>query len=65
VGWRYYALFIATSFAVAFIYFFLLPESKNKSLEEITAATEQLAHINVAENEANFGAEIKHFEKTV
>ncbi|KAL2795306.1 general substrate transporter [Aspergillus keveii] len=35
VGWRYYALFIATNFAAAFVYFFLLPETSGKTLEEI------------------------------
>lgn len=35
VGWRYYALFIATNFAAALIYFFFLPETKGKSLEEV------------------------------
>jgi MFS family permease len=35
VGWRYYSLFIATNFVAAFVYFFLLPETGGKSLEEI------------------------------
>ena len=35
VGWRYYALFIATNLAAALVYFFLLPETGGKTLEEI------------------------------
>jgi hypothetical protein len=54
VGWRYYALFIATNFAAAFVYFFFLPETKGKSLEEVaelfgdTLATEKLGDIDTA-----------------
>ncbi|KAF7557625.1 hypothetical protein G7Z17_g588 [Cylindrodendrum hubeiense] len=35
VGWRYYSLFIATNMTAAIIYFFFLPETSGKSLEEI------------------------------
>ncbi|KAL4874356.1 putative hexose carrier protein [Aspergillus karnatakaensis] len=35
VGWRYYALFIATNLAAALVYYFLLPETGGKTLEEI------------------------------
>lgn len=35
IGWRYYALFIASSFVAAFVYFFLLPETGGKSLGQI------------------------------
>ncbi|KAF4983464.1 hypothetical protein FZEAL_1193 [Fusarium zealandicum] len=35
VSWRYYALFIATNLAAACYYFFFLPETSGKSLEEI------------------------------
>ena len=53
VGWRYYALFIATNFAAAFVYFFFLPETKGKSLEEVgelfgdVLATEHIGEITV------------------
>jgi hypothetical protein len=71
VGWRYYALFIATNFCAAFFYFFLLPETKGKSLEEIAElfgdelATEQLGHIDTAGKEQGFGSESQHVEKKV
>ncbi|KAI9044245.1 sugar porter family MFS transporter [Aspergillus affinis] len=35
VSWRYYALFIATNFVAAFVYFLLLPETGGKTLEEV------------------------------
>ena len=35
VGWRYYSLFIATNLAAAVFYFFCLPETSKKTLEEI------------------------------
>ncbi|KPM35791.1 hypothetical protein AK830_g10780 [Neonectria ditissima] len=35
VSWRYYSLFIATNLTAAIIYFFFLPETSGKSLEEI------------------------------
>lgn len=52
--WKHYALFIATNFAAAFMYFFFLPETKGKSPKKIAElfgdalATEQLGHINAA-----------------
>lgn len=57
VGWRYYALFIATNFAAAFVYYFFLPETMGKSLEEIAElfgdaiATEQPGDIDSVEKE--------------
>lgn len=53
VSWRYYSLFIATNFAAAVIYFFFLPETSGKSLEEIaelfgdTLATGHIGEIDV------------------
>jgi len=53
VSWRYYSLFIATNLAAALIYFFFLPETGGKSLEEIaevfgdSLAAEHLGHIDV------------------
>lgn len=35
VSWRYYSLFIATNLAAAVFYFFCLPETSGKTLEEI------------------------------
>ncbi|VUC31216.1 unnamed protein product [Clonostachys rosea] len=55
VSWRYYSLYIATNLTAGLIYFFFLPETSGKSLEEIaelfgdTLATEQIGSINVAE----------------
>ncbi|KAI9154880.1 High-affinity glucose transporter [Paramyrothecium foliicola] len=52
VSWRYYSLFIATNMSAAVFYFFCLPETSGKSLEEIAElfgdclATEQLGTIN-------------------
>ncbi|TLD18550.1 hypothetical protein PspLS_10271 [Pyricularia sp. CBS 133598] len=35
ISWRFYALFIATNLAAGVVYFFFLPETSGKSLEEI------------------------------
>lgn len=53
VSWRYYSLFIATNLAAAVIYFFFLPETGGKSLEEVvklfgdTLAMEHLDEVDV------------------
>jgi hypothetical protein len=57
VSWRYYSLFIATNMTAAVIYFFWLPETGHKSLEEIaelfgdTLATERIGDIDMAKLE--------------
>jgi hypothetical protein len=57
VSWRYYSLFIATNMTAAVIYFFWLPETGHKSLEEIaelfgdTLATERMGDIDMAKLE--------------
>ncbi|KAH7336169.1 putative hexose carrier protein [Rhexocercosporidium sp. MPI-PUGE-AT-0058] len=57
VHWRYYSLFIASNFVAGLIYYFFLPETKGKSLEEIAElfgdalATEQLGDIDTSRKE--------------
>ncbi|KAL2820163.1 general substrate transporter [Aspergillus cavernicola] len=78
VGWRYYALFIATNLAAAFVYFFLLPETSGKSLEEIAElfgddpARDQLEKVDERVEEApsspeftDKGSDPVHMEKVV
>jgi len=69
VHWRYYSLFIACNFAAGFIYYFFLPETKGKSLEEIAElfgdelATEQLENIDVSGKEGTMvRGDTKHIE---
>ena len=38
IKWKYYAIFIACNIAMALFYFFCLPETNRKSLEEIAEA---------------------------
>ncbi|KAN0116882.1 putative hexose carrier protein [Hyaloscypha variabilis] len=57
VGWKYYSLFIASNFVAGGVYYFFLPETKGKSLEEIAElfgdalATEQLEDIDTSGKE--------------
>ncbi|KAK8062744.1 hypothetical protein PG997_014841 [Apiospora hydei] len=54
VSWRYYSLFIATNLTAGLIYFFFLPETAGKSLEEVgelfgdVLATDHIGDIDVA-----------------
>lgn len=67
VGWKYYALFIATNFAAAFVYYFFLPETGGKSLEEIAELfgdTLATAHLDQMEGEEKSVQPI-HLEKVV
>jgi len=66
VSWRFYSLFIACNATAAGIYFFLLPETGGKSLEEIaelfgdTLATDELGQIDVSAKRAT-----EHLEAAV
>ncbi|KAL2880271.1 hypothetical protein SGCOL_004320 [Colletotrichum sp. CLE4] len=68
VSWRYYSLFIATNLAAAVFYFFFLPETSGKSLEEIAElfgddlATNRLGELDVdAKNGIGPEAELHEF----
>ncbi|KAG7052977.1 putative transporter (major facilitator superfamily) [Colletotrichum scovillei] len=68
VCWRYYSLFIATNLAAAVFYFFFLPETSGKSLEEIAElfgddlATNRLGELDVdAKNGIGPEAELHEF----
>ncbi|KAJ4168766.1 hypothetical protein NW754_010694 [Fusarium falciforme] len=53
ISWRYYALFIATNTTAGILYYFFLPETGGKTLEEIaelfgdTLATDHLGEIDL------------------
>ncbi|KXH28304.1 hypothetical protein CSAL01_00838 [Colletotrichum salicis] len=68
VSWRYYSLFIVTNLAAAVFYFFFLPETSRKSLEEIAElfeddlATNCLGELDMdAKNEIGPEAELHEF----
>ncbi|KAK2733793.1 sugar transporter [Colletotrichum kahawae] len=70
VSWRYYSLFIATNLAAAVFYFFFLPETSGKSLEEIAElfggdlATNRLGDLDVdAKNGIGPEAEFHEFSE--
>ncbi|KAF3808160.1 High-affinity glucose transporter [Colletotrichum gloeosporioides] len=70
VSWRYYSLFIATNVAAAVFYFFFLPETSGKSLEEIAElfgddlATNRLGDLDVdAKNGIGPEAELHEFSE--
>ncbi|KAJ3540956.1 hypothetical protein NM208_g4816 [Fusarium decemcellulare] len=65
VGWRFYALFISTNVAAGVLYFFFLPETGGKSLEEIAElfgdalATGHIDEIDVRAKNEMFAEEIE------
>ncbi|KAK9326886.1 general substrate transporter [Lipomyces starkeyi] len=69
VSWRYYSLFIATNLTAAVIYFFFLPETGGKSLEEISElfgdrlATEHIGNNDVAADLKDTLGSVEHVEE--
>lgn len=68
---RYYSLFIATNLAAAVVYFFWLPETSGKSLEEVAELFgDELitGHIGEIDTNAKAGLgvdeEVYHLEET-
>lgn len=69
VSWRYYALFIATNFAAAVVYFCWLPETSGKSLEEVAELFgDELITGHIGEIDTNakagLGEEAYHLEES-
>ncbi|TPX16388.1 uncharacterized protein E0L32_004037 [Thyridium curvatum] len=68
VGWRFYIFFICTNVFAGCLYFFFLPETGGKSLEEIaelfgdTLATEHIGRIDVDAKTGARGEGAEHFE---
>ncbi|KAL2068488.1 hypothetical protein VTL71DRAFT_16586 [Oculimacula yallundae] len=69
VQWRYYSLFIACNFIAGLIYYYFLPETKGKSLEEIAElfgdalATEHLENLDVSKKDSTLtSGEARHIE---
>jgi hypothetical protein len=78
VAWRYYSLFIATNLAAALVYFFLLPETSGKTLEEIAEVFGDPSPTNCAskveldcvtktmpDNQKAMGSQSSHIESIV
>lgn len=65
---RFYSLFIATNFAAAVIYFFFLPETGGKSLEEIAEvfgdalASEHIGDIKITKRQEAENGEFNEME---
>jgi len=49
IGWRFYAIFIAITALSTLVYYFVLPETKGKHLEEIGALFGDISAINDAD----------------
>ncbi|KAF4445484.1 putative transporter (major facilitator superfamily) [Fusarium austroafricanum] len=67
VSWRYYSLFIASNAAAAVFYFFFLPETSGKTLEEIAALFGDDVVVPTSQAEAKLGhsAEVYQLEHHV
>ncbi|KAF4964198.1 hypothetical protein FSARC_7832 [Fusarium sarcochroum] len=62
VSWRYYSLFIASNLAAAIFYFFFLPETSGKSLEEIAALFGDEVVVSSNQAEAKLGHDSEFHE---
>ncbi|KAF4444268.1 putative transporter (major facilitator superfamily) [Fusarium austroafricanum] len=63
VSWRFYALFIACNTASAVLYFFFLPETGGKTLEEIAELFGDVVATDIHTNEKLDAASVVHAER--